>query len=82
VAAAREFSELVARTMPDVTPAQAAIAWVTQQRGVTTVIPGARNADQARMNAEAALATPPDEFHDGVRAIYDERLRAAIHPRW
>ncbi len=32
-------------TLPGATPAQAAIAWVAQQPGVTTVIPGARNAE-------------------------------------
>ena len=45
VAAATEFSRLVAEHLGrDVTPAQAALAWVVQQPGVTTVIPGARNA--------------------------------------
>ena len=38
---------------PSVTPAQAAIAWIWQQPGVSTVIPGARDAEQARANAAA-----------------------------
>ena len=37
----------------DVPPAQAALAWVVQQPGVTTVIPGARSPEQARANAAA-----------------------------
>jgi aryl-alcohol dehydrogenase-like predicted oxidoreductase len=83
VAAAREFSALVAEHVPDATPAQAAIAWVVQQAGVTTVIPGARNAEQARANARAGLVGPLGrEFLDGVRAIYDENFRATVHPRW
>lgn len=81
--AAREFSELVAAHVPGATPAQAAIAWVVQQPGVTTVIPGARNADQARANAAAGTLGPlAPEFLDGVRRIYDEHFRASVHPRW
>jgi aryl-alcohol dehydrogenase-like predicted oxidoreductase len=84
VRAAREFAELVGRCLPDdVTPAQAAIAWVVQQPGVTTVIPGARNATQARANAEAGrLGALDPEFLRGVRQIYDERIRATVHGRW
>ena len=66
-----------------VTTAQAALAWVAQQPGVTTVIPGARTADQARANAAAAAVGPlPEAFLDGVRRIYDERIREAVHARW
>ncbi|HET6167487.1 MAG TPA: aldo/keto reductase [Marmoricola sp.] len=84
LAAARAFSELVATHLPaEVTPAQAAIAWIVQQRGVSTVIPGARNAEQARANARAgSVGHLPDEFLDGIRQIYDEHLREAVHPRW
>src|SRR3954451_7221472 len=38
VRAAREFSRLVSELPVDLTPAQAALAWVVQQQGVTTVI--------------------------------------------
>jgi len=83
VVAAREFSELVARLLPGVSPAQAAIAWVAQQPGVTTVIPGARNAGQARSNAGAAFVGPLERaFLDGVGRIYDEHFRASVHDRW
>jgi aryl-alcohol dehydrogenase-like predicted oxidoreductase len=83
VAAAQEFSALVAKHVPGATSAQAAIAWVVQQPGVTTVIPGARNADQARSNAAAGqIDTLAPEFLDGVRRIYDEHFRASVHPRW
>ncbi len=84
VAAANEFAALVREHLSgDVTTAQAALAWVVQQPGVSTVIPGARNADQARANAAAGRLDPlPDELLDGVRRIYDERIRAAVHGRW
>jgi aryl-alcohol dehydrogenase-like predicted oxidoreductase len=80
VAAAQEFAALVPEGL---TPAQAAIAWAWQQPGVSTVIPGARNVEQARSNAAAGRAAPlGDDFEEGVHRIYDQRLRAAIHERW
>jgi aryl-alcohol dehydrogenase-like predicted oxidoreductase len=84
VAAAKEFSGLVAEELGDeITPAQAALAWVVQQHGVTTVIPGARSVEQARANAAAGeLAPLGEKFLAAVRDLYDERLREAIHPRW
>jgi aryl-alcohol dehydrogenase-like predicted oxidoreductase len=84
LAAAAEFAALVRDHLPAaVTTAQAALAWVAQQPGVTTVIPGARNADQARANAAAADVGPlPDELLDGVLRIYDDRIRESVHGRW
>ncbi len=80
VAAAREFTELV---RDGVTTAEAALAWIIAQEGVSTVIPGARNPEQARANAAAAGVGPlPTAFHEGVRRLYDDRLRETIHPRW
>ena len=80
VDAAREFAALAP---PAATPAQAALAWVIQQPGVTTVIPGARNPQQARQNA-AAAALPPftDDQLSAIQAIYDQRIRAQVHHRW
>jgi aryl-alcohol dehydrogenase-like predicted oxidoreductase len=82
--AAAAFTDLVgSEASADVTPAQAAIAWLWQQPGITTVIPGARNVDQARSNAGAGLVPALGRgFDDGVRRIYDEHLRESIHPRW
>ena len=81
VRAAREFAELAEGK--GLQPAQAALAWVAQLDGVTTVIPGARNPEQARSNAAAASVAPLGaDFTDGVRDIYDRYFRAAIHPRW
>jgi len=84
VRAAREFTALVEQHGPTgLTPAQLALAWVWQQPGVTTVIPGARNAEQARANAAAGDADPlPQPLLDGVREIYDRYFRAAVHGRW
>jgi aryl-alcohol dehydrogenase-like predicted oxidoreductase len=84
VAAAKEFSRLVTEHLgEEITPAQAALAWVVQQPGVTTVIPWARSVEQAQANAAAGeLARLSEEFLAAVRDLYDERLRDAIHPRW
>ena len=83
VEAAREFSGLVASSGMDVTPAQAAIAWIWQQPGVSTVIPGARNVDQAQANAAAGLVGElPTAFLDGVAELYDRRIREQVHARW
>jgi len=84
VAAAREFSRLVAEHGPaGATPAQVALAWVAQLDGVSTVIPGARNAEQARANA-AAGSLPPlaPELLDGIVRLYDDTFREAVHDRW
>jgi len=81
VAAAREFSALAAGV--GLTPAQAALAWVAQLDGVSTVIPGARSVEQARANASAGSVDPlPAEFTAAVRDLYDRYFRAAIHERW
>ncbi|MCI4656804.1 aldo/keto reductase [Cryobacterium zhongshanensis] len=80
LAAAAEFAALVPAGL---TPAQAALAWVAQQDGVSAVIPGARSIAQAQGNAAAGSVPPLSaEFLAGVRDIYDRLLRAQIHPRW
>lgn len=77
--AVAEFEQLV----PEGTgAAQAAIAWVAAQDGVTSVIPGARSPEQARANAAAAEIVLSPEFDEGVHRIYDHYFREAIHPRW
>ena len=54
-----------------------------QQPGVSTVIPGARNVDQAQANAAAGLVGElPAAFLDGVADLYDRRIREQVHARW
>ncbi|WEO76541.1 aldo/keto reductase [Cryobacterium sp. SO2] len=78
--AAAEFAALVPEGL---TPAQAALAWVAQIDGVSSVIPGARSVSQAQGNASAgALPALPLEFMEGVQSIYDRLLRESIHERW
>ncbi|MDJ0319181.1 aldo/keto reductase [Pseudarthrobacter sp. PS3-L1] len=77
--AAAEFNGLVPE---GVTPAQAAIAWIIAQEGVSSVIPGARSVEQVKGNAAAAAVSLPENFTEGVRWIYDHYFRESIHPRW
>ncbi|QLJ02039.1 aldo/keto reductase [Streptomyces sp. NEAU-sy36] len=80
VEAAAEFAALAPEGY---TPAQLALRWIIEQEGVTTVIPGARNPEQARANA-AAAALPPLS-HDtlaAIRDLYDKRIREQVEHRW
>jgi aryl-alcohol dehydrogenase-like predicted oxidoreductase len=78
--AVRELSPLVP---PGITMAQFALRWIIDQSGVTTVIPGARNAAQALGNASAADVPPlTDEQLSGVRDVYTRLIRPHVHHRW
>src|SRR5580700_7031883 len=80
VDAAREFAALAPA---GATPAQAALRWVIQQPGVSTVIPGARNPEQVRQNASAAGLPPfSDAGLAAIADLYDRRIRAQVHDRW
>jgi aryl-alcohol dehydrogenase-like predicted oxidoreductase len=78
--AARELAELVD---DDSTLAQFALRWVIDQRGVSTVIPGARNPEQVSQNVAAAALPPLRAAQlDGVRDVYDRLIREHVHDRW
>ncbi|WP_346119979.1 aldo/keto reductase [Micromonospora coerulea] len=80
LAAVRRLAPLVGteRTM-----AQFALRWIIDQPGVTVVIPGARDAGQARRNAAAAGLPPLTEAElTAVRQTYDELIRPQVHERW
>lgn len=82
VAAAREISALVPEGST-ATTAQLALRWILDQPGITTVIPGARNPEQARGNA-AAASLPPLTAEQLARftEIYDSSIREHVHARW
>ncbi|MDN3024333.1 aldo/keto reductase [Streptomyces sp. S.PB5] len=80
VEAAAEFSALAPEGY---TPAQLALRWIIQQPGVTTVIPGARNPEQARANAAAAaLPELSDETLAAIRDLYERRIKDQVESRW
>jgi aryl-alcohol dehydrogenase-like predicted oxidoreductase len=75
--------ELRAIVPAEVAMAQFALRWIVDQPGVSTVIPGARNAEQARGNAAAAgLPALTDEQQAAVREVYDRHIRPHVHDRW
>ena len=50
---------------------------------VSTVIPGARNPEQARANAAAAeLPALDDSAMEHVAAVYAQRIKKYVHQRW
>ncbi len=80
VRAAQELSALVG---DDSSLAQFALRWIIDQPGVSTVIPGARNAEQVSANVAAAdLAPLRAEQLAGVRDVYDRLIREHVHDRW
>jgi aryl-alcohol dehydrogenase-like predicted oxidoreductase len=79
--------EAVERLRPlvpeNVSLAQFALRWIVDQPGVSVVIPGARNAEQARANAAAEGLSPlGQDTQKAVQGIYDELIRPQIHDRW
>lgn len=83
LAAAAELAEVLP---PEVSLPAATLAWIASRPGVTTVIPGARNAAQAAANAAAGALLDGGfdlaGFDARVHEVYDARLRAAVHPLW
>jgi aryl-alcohol dehydrogenase-like predicted oxidoreductase len=79
VRAARSVSERA----KGVSTAQLALRWILDQPGVSTVIPGARNASQVKGNAAAADLEPLSaDVLDALRDIYDGEIREHVHDRW
>lgn len=65
------------------TMAQFALRWILMNDGVTTVIPGAKNAAQAKANAEASeLPALPDVAMEVLRALYLQKIAPFVHHQW
>jgi aryl-alcohol dehydrogenase-like predicted oxidoreductase len=63
--------------------AQFALRWIIDQPGVSVVIPGARNPEQARANAASAgLPDLSAEQLAAVAEIYERLVRPHVHERW
>lgn len=76
--------EEIRRLVPaGATMAAFALRWILMAEAVTVVIPGARNAAQARANAAAAdLAPLGAETMAAARAVYDRLVAPHVHQRW
>jgi len=81
---ALEVVEEIRRLVPgNATMAQFALRWILMEDSVSTVIPGARNAQQADANSAASsLPALPLETMDTLRAIYQQRIAPFVHQRW
>ena len=73
----------VAGYTKETTTAQLALRWILDQPGVSTVIPGARNASQVRGNAAAGDLEPLSaDVLEALRDIYNGQIRQHVHDRW
>ncbi len=60
-----------------------ALRWILMNEAVTVVIPGARNAEQARGNASASdMAALSDDIMTAARDTYDRLIAPHVHQRW
>ncbi len=67
----------------DTTMAKFALRWILMFDAVTVAIPGARNPEQARSNAEAIeLAPLTADIMDKIREIYQQDIKPYVHQRW
>lgn len=67
----------------DTTMAKFALRWILMFDAITVAIPGARNPDQARSNAEAAdLPRIPQGAMQEINSIYDSFIKQYVHQRW
>ena len=65
------------------TMAAFALRWILMSDAVTVVIPGARNAEQAKANAPAAnLAPLSADVMAATREIYERLIAPHVHQRW
>jgi aryl-alcohol dehydrogenase-like predicted oxidoreductase len=68
---------------PGVTMAQFALRWILMNVGVTTVIPGAKNAEQAKANNMASDLPPLTEAAmAALRKLYLGKIAPHVHQRW
>jgi aryl-alcohol dehydrogenase-like predicted oxidoreductase len=80
---AAEVARVAAQRPLPVTTAQLALRWILDQPGVTTIIPGARSAEQAAGNASAAAIAPLTKAEQvALQAVYDDYARPYAEHRW
>ncbi|TAM54084.1 MAG: aldo/keto reductase [Paraburkholderia sp.] len=66
-----------------VTMAQFALRWILMNEGVTTVIPGAKNPEQAKANNVASDLPPlTDAAMAALRTLYLEKIAPYVHHQW
>ena len=77
---AQRFVEV---TSGEMSPSEAALRWVLDQPGVTTVIPGASSTSQAVANAQVgSLPSLEESVMASIASLYEEEIKGLIHDRW
>lgn len=81
---ALQVVEDIRRLVPgDVTMAQFALRWILMNEAVSTVIPGAKNADQANANAlGSSIGEISPSTMEELKAIYENRIAPHVHQLW
>ncbi|OAV55562.1 aldo/keto reductase [Rhizobium sp. WYCCWR10014] len=76
--------EEVRKLVPEgATMAAFALRWILMSDAITVVIPGARNAEQAKANAAASeLAPLSGDVMAATREIYERLIAPHVHQRW
>lgn len=75
--------QLRARVPEEATMAQFALKWILMHPEVSTVIAGARTAEQARDNAGASsVPALSDDDMEAAEWVYRERIAPVVHHRW
>ena len=79
----RAVARLQRRLPPGMTLPQLALRWILMFKAVSCVIPGVRRPEQMEANARAAELKPlSPALKAAIRRVYDEDIRALVHPRW
>ncbi len=79
----KAVEELKAQVPQSATLAQFALRWILMFEGVSTVIPGGKNARQVEDNSVASELPPLNESQmQTVRSIYERYIRPSVHQRW
>lgn len=81
---ALEVIEEIRKILPgNVTMAQFALRWILMNEAVSTVIPGAKNADQAKANAlGSSIEEISPSAMEALRSIYEGRIASHVHQLW
>lgn len=74
-----KFTKEIREILPDGSMAQWALRWILDHPEVTTVIPGASSIAQVNSNVAASDLPPLTvEVHNGLRRLYEEKIKQKI----
>jgi aryl-alcohol dehydrogenase-like predicted oxidoreductase len=81
--ALQAVEEIRALLPEGISMAEFALRWILMDAGVTTVIPGAKTAEQARANARASdLSAISEPEMTALRTLYDQSIAPHVHQLW